>query len=309
MSTNIFRRISQGAFLLAMTYVAWAHQYFGGGPGGRPPIDAFCPFGGLESLYGYIAYGEFIKRTNLSSLVLLVGTVITAMVVGRAFCGWICPLGTMQEWLNRLGKKFTGKTIEVPQAIDKYLRYTKYVVLLVIIALTWYTGTLIFRDIDPWVAYAHIFGGWEKLAERPVGLVLLVITLLGTVFIDRLWCKYLCPFGAFLGIFHRFSLVKINADQDSCHSCKVCERKCSMQVKVISDNTNERECIACGECVAKCPSKGTLAMRYKTKPISILMVGVLTVGLFMGTYLTAKSMGLWITKGKTSVHTEEKGHE
>ncbi|ABO48715.1 4Fe-4S ferredoxin, iron-sulfur binding domain protein [Desulforamulus reducens MI-1] len=288
-----------------MTYVAWAHQFFGGGPNGRPPIDAFCPFGGLESLYGFIAYGEFIKRTNLSNVILLVGTILTAIVVGRAFCGWICPLGTLQEWLNRLGQRIMGKNFSPPEKIDRYLRSLKYLFLLLIIALTWHTGTLVFRDLDPWVAYAHIFGGWEKLTERPIGLILLVVTLVGAIFIDRLWCKYLCPLGAFLGLFHKFSLVKLGVDQQQCVQCGKCERKCTMQVSILQDHVQGSECIACGECVNHCVKPGTLAMRFGKKTISILMVGIITIGLFMGTYLAAKSTGLWITKGNAQIHMEE----
>ena len=160
---QIFRLISQLFFLSIVTIAGFRHQILGGGPSGSPPVDSICPFGAIESLYKLLATGKFIDKIDWSAIVLLIGAIISTIIVGRYFCGWICALGTMQELFGKLGLKIFKKRFEVNARLDKSLRYLKYVLLAIILYFTWKTGILVIRPYDPFAAYSHIPAGFEEL--------------------------------------------------------------------------------------------------------------------------------------------------
>lgn len=293
MSVKIFRRVSQLSFLLLMTYGAVIHQIKGGGPQGTAPVDALCPFGGMETLYKLLAYGDFLKRTNTSNLFLLAGVLVMALVVRKSFCSWICPLGTMQEWLGSIGKKIFGRSFSLPAIIDRPLSYFKYLVLLLVLALTWYTGDLVFRAYDPWVAYAHLYNGFASVfSEYPFALSILGLTMLLAVFTDRPWCRYACPLGALLEILARFGIVRLRRDQNTCLNCNLCRRACAHNMQ--DDATG---CNSCTECATACPVPGALQFSAGKKVISPLLVGVLTLSIFFLSYGIAKWTGIWNSRG------------
>ncbi|MFZ5648692.1 MAG: 4Fe-4S binding protein [Bacillota bacterium] len=287
------RRTSQFLFLGFMTFAAVLHQIRGGGPQGTAPVDALCPFGGIEALYKLLAYGEFLKRTNTSNLVLLAGVVIMALVAGKSFCSWICPLGTLQEWLGSVGKRLFGRTFHLPGPVHRILSKLKYVVLALVLAFTWYTGDLIFRAYDPWVAYAHLYNGVAGVFEEyPFALILLGLTLLLALFTDRPWCRYACPLGALLEILGRLGLVRLRINEDTCLNCNRCSKACSQKLK-----GGAAECNGCADCVSACPVPGTLRFTAGKRVVAPLMVGVITLGIFLGTYGVAKAAGIWNSKG------------
>ena len=92
--------------------------------------------------------------------------------------------------------------------------------------------------------------------------ILILIVLLSIV-IHRPFCKYICPLGAFYGLFNRFSFLKLKCNQETCTSCGACAKICKMQVDP-SKTPNSAECIRCGECVKACPAK-SLSMNFKNK--------------------------------------------
>lgn len=255
-------------------------------------VDALCPFGGLETLGSLLASGALIKRIALSSVLLLVAAVITAVVFRRAFCGRICPLGYLQELFGGLGKRVFGRRFEMPSWLDRPARYLKYVVLALILAFTWSTGELVIRTYDPWVAYNHIASP-ELFTENLAGLIVLVVVLLGSLLYDRFFCKYACPMGAFLGLISRFSVFKVRRDENACIDCKLCDKACPVNVEVsTSDTVADPECIDCGECVAACPAKGALGVRTRSgSTLSPLTAAILTVGTFAVLVLAATATG------------------
>jgi len=150
-------------FFLFLVHVAYDHQVKGGGPRGTPSVEAYCPFGGLESLYQFLTTGGFIRRIEPSAMVLFAALLLLTLVVSRGFCGWICPLGSVQEWLGMLGRKLFKRRFNPTGDWDRYLRYFKYIVLAAIISLTWYLGSLVFRDYDPFLAFFHLGSGMDEL--------------------------------------------------------------------------------------------------------------------------------------------------
>ncbi|MBI9106362.1 MAG: 4Fe-4S binding protein [Spirochaetales bacterium] len=293
-----FRLLILAAFVIFITYQAYMHQVKGGGPDGAPSIHALCPYGGLESLYTLFASGELIDKIYLGTMALFIITVITAIVFRRGFCGWICPLGGLQEFFARLGRKLMRRQLTMPRAIDKYLRYLKYAVLILTAVYSWRTASIWVGPYDPWAAYGHLGEGLPAVwKEFPVGLSILLITFIGSFFYDRFFCKYLCPMGGLLGIISKISPFKIKRDESACISCNLCTKVCPVNIDVAKvQAVTSAECINCQECTSVCPEKGALTNIFSVKnktAIKPMVVGISILVVYFGGIAIAKAAGLY----------------
>ncbi|HBD95190.1 MAG: hypothetical protein A2015_04705 [Spirochaetes bacterium GWF1_31_7] len=291
-------------FLVFVTVMSFRHQIIGGGPKGSPSVDAICPFGGLESIYQVVTKGEFLKRTYTSNMILLSGTIILAVLLGRFFCGWICALGWMQEIFGKLGRLiFKKKRFIIPSSVDKWLRYVKYIILAVIIYFTWKAGDMVVRAYDPFAAYAHLPSGFgELLDEFLIGTVILFGSLLISVFYERFFCKYICPLGAFLGILSKISPFAIYREKKTCTHCDLCNTTCQMNIEIAQvEKVRSAECIGCLECVTVCPTKKeTLKVKsfgVYVRPVFVALIGV---GIYLVIVLFTNLTGVWKT-GETTL--------
>jgi NapH/MauN family ferredoxin-type protein len=287
----------QGGFLAFMTWTGYRHQVLGGGPEGVPPVDALCPFGGMESLYGFLSSGTWLRRVAPSALVLLVIVAVVTLLLGRVFCGWICPLGTIGEWTAKLSSRLGIRRREMPETLDRPLRFLKYVVLVVILGFTWKLGTLAWRAYDPWVAWMHLSAGIEGMAEAPWSFAVLFGTVIGaSLFIERFWCRYLCPLGALLAPLQKLSPFKVRRSEEHCIHCHLCSKSCPVRLDPEStDVTASAECIACGACVSGCPKEKALFFGTRSRVLSVAAIGLLGVGLYLGGYGLARASNLWAT--------------
>jgi polyferredoxin len=270
---HAFRRVVQLAFAAFITWVTVVRVIAGEGSGSTTASpEAYCPFGGLETLYKYLTSGgSFVSHTHLSNLVVAIAVLATALLLRSAFCGWICPLGFLQDifhgfsawlqkrfvplrkpqrWLARHGQKIWA-------FLDKYLRFVKYGVLVWAVSGAAIYGVMVFRDYDPWSALINI-AEWSLTP----GLVILGLTLLGSLFVERPWCRYACPLGAISGLLGKLSPVYIKRDAAACTSCKICTKACPMGLQVHTANTiTSVDCIACLECVGECPREGAMQVK------------------------------------------------
>lgn len=294
--TQVIRLIVQLFFLGIVTFAAVRHQMLGGGPKGVPPIDGICPFGGLEAIYKFLTSGQFIEKLDWSDFALLGGVVTLAIFLGRYFCGWICALGTMQELFGKLGFLIFKKKFIIPSKIDGVMRYLKYGVLVWALYFTWKTGTLFIRPYDPFAAYAHIPAGWSELwGTFAVGLIILIVSLVASMFVDRFFCKYACPLGAFLGILSKVSLFKIKREDNTCTHCNICNKSCPVNLDIAGkEKIDSAECIGCLECVISCPTgKETLKTTILGKKINPIVVAILGVVIYLGIVAVANITGYW----------------
>lgn len=268
--------------LLLSTVMGLLHQF--GTSFKAAPIDAFCPFGGLESLYIFITAGGFLKRIALSSFILLIATIVLAFVFRRTFCGNICPLGTLQEFFEKLRGKFFRKRFVIPEKADKYLRYLKYLILVLVLEETFRLGYLVIRPYDPWAAYHHIASA-DLFIEFPVGFAVLLIALAGSFLYDRFFCKYMCPMGAFLGIVGKAGYFRIKRIEATCINCELCTKVCPVNIKVHEvREVVDAECLNCNECVNKCPVENTLVIASPSgrKKVKAAWFTVITFLVFFG---------------------------
>lgn len=276
-----------------ITYESYMHQILGGGK--APSIHALCPYGALESLYALLFMGSFINKIYSGTVVLLVLTVILAILFRRSFCGLLCPFGALQEVFARIGQKLFKKRFIIPRKVDGVARYLKYVVLVFTVGMAWYYGSLWMSPYDPYVAYSHLSGISGLIEENPlaiISVILLLITVIGSVLYDRFFCKYLCPVGAFYAIIGKISPTKVERDDSLCIHCKLCNKSCPVNIEVEKeDKITDAECLNCNECVLACPVKGALQVKTARKTIHPLAMLLIVVGLFFGTIFVAQLTG------------------
>lgn len=306
-ATGILRKISLTFFLIASTILIYLHSktsYF-------PSVDFICPFGGLETLYKFISSSTFISKVTTGNIVLLAITLFLGIFFGRVFCGWICSFGALQGAVRWVGSKIIKKRIIINTKIDKILRLIKYPLLFLILFFTYKTASLIIRPFDPWTTYGHIFSGLsEILAEFLGGFIVLIAVIVGSFFIDRFFCKYACPLGAFLGIIRVFNINTITRDKDTCILCKKCNNVCPVNIDIMSsEKVKSAECINCFECISICPTKKqTLKLKTFGKKLNPLIIGIIAISLFLavfllGTLLPIKGLAIPIMKKTVTIQS------
>jgi len=220
---------------------------------------AYCPFGVIASLWPLVTTGKFAPKIHPSSLILGVGAILSALVAGAAFCGWVCPLGALEAALNWLRAKLRIRELRVPKLADRLLRYGRYVTLVGIIYATAVTAKLWFADYDP---YYTIFSldwlfAFDWAASWPAYVVSAAVVV-GSLFIPRLWCRYLCPLGGLLNLVQRISPIKVRRHAPTCISCKRCDRVCPTRLEVSTAGAVKQNCVMCLRCTSACPIPGAL---------------------------------------------------
>lgn len=224
-------------------------------------LHAICPFGGAVSIYDLLTDGTYAQKTHPSSFILMIIVFVLAIGFGPAFCGWVCPMGSIQEWVGALGRRLFKKRYNawLPPRLDKGLRYLRYGVLVWVLYMTASTGKLIFETYDP---YAALFNLWSSELSI-IGLALLGAVLLLALFVERPFCKYACPYGAVLGLTNLFRVFAIRRNASTCISCSACTKACPMNIDVAKAKTvRDHQCISCLRCTSeqKCPVKATVLL-------------------------------------------------
>ena len=261
-------------FFVLIALIAVNHSLEEAGSGGLPilssaSLHALCPFGGVVSTYQYATTGTFVKKTHESSFILMWIVFALTLLLGPVFCGWVCPLGSVQEWLGKLGKKIFRRkyNLFIPYKYDRILRYLRYLMLGWVVYMTAVTGKLVFADIDPYFALFNFWTGEVAVA----GLVILGLVLAGSLLVERPFCKYACPYGAILGIFNLFRIFKIKRNASTCTSCEACDRSCPMNIPVsTATSVRDHQCISCMKCTSEqaCPVENTVALTTGNMEVS-----------------------------------------
>ena len=217
-----------------------------------------CPIGALQAVLGS---RDFKFSFYVTGFLVFIGA-----LTGRFVCGWLCPVGLIQELLHKIPIQWKIRTFKG----DKLLRYTKYIVLAVFVVLL----PSVIRDIigqgTPWfcklICPAGTLEGalpllmMDETLRTATGalfywkLALLVLTLLACLVLYRPFCKYLCPLGAVYALFNPIAVLRYKPDMDKCTHCGACQAVCGMNIDPVAQ-ANHPECIHCGRCKAICPHK------------------------------------------------------
>lgn len=160
--------------------------------------EAYCPLGGLLSIGSRFINGASSCQMGETQMFLGIGLLIGILIIGKLFCSYICPIGTVTEWLGRIARKFNLQIRRLPKWLDHGLRLLKYALLFPVLYYTVNSSELFCKTFDPYFAVTTGFGVdvvfWWALAA-------LLVTVVGSFFIQQFWCKYLCPLGALSNIF------------------------------------------------------------------------------------------------------------
>ena len=247
----------------------------------------------IKVLFITLINNTFTLDSMLVPILTLVAVIPITMLWGRFFCGYLCAFGSMQELLNYIAKKLKIKQININYKLDKYLKYIKYIIIVILIILWILNITL--DTINPW----NIFGiyssykGWTDLsAFISIGGFILLLIIISSLFIERVFCRYLCPLGGVFTLISKLRLFHIKKDLNKCIDCNLCSKKCPMNIDVNKETSEynkvkSSECIDCFKCINSCPVNALY-----TKPNEALTgsVAALTIaGLYYGGTLIANS--------------------
>lgn len=231
-------------------------------------IERYCPFGGLETAWSLITAQRFSCATGELNVSLFLAVVVLALIARKSFCSWICPVGTVHEWLGRaagwgrsvLGaKRRGGRTglLDVPTRTDRRLRWLRVVVLVAVLGATGASGELLFRPCDPF----YVLFSFHGHDVEPWSYAVLAVLLGSGVVVAMAWCRYLCPLGVALWPFSRIGLLRIRRDSAKCTDCGLCDRACPHGLQASSaPAVVSGECTLCLECRAACPTQGSLSV-------------------------------------------------
>ena len=264
-SLMTIRHRLQAAVVFAMFLIGLRHVLPGETSRGGA-LDFFCPFGGVETLLPLLLRGDTLRTTGLLSLAILVAVVGLSLLAGRAFCGWLCPLGAVQDGLAGAARRLSGEKRHIrgkksparfptrlPAALDRPLRYAKYVILALIVLAS---ITAVYPPLHRFCPVHALFG----LRLTPLLWGVLLTFVATSLLVERFSCKYLCPLGALLAITNRFAPLRLVVDPARCNQCGRCNHECPMDVVDAYPQSAGADCIRCLECLETCARKETITL-------------------------------------------------
>jgi len=226
---------------------------------GTRSFEDYCPFGGVESLWGLIKAGEFSCALGPLNLSLGIALIVLTLLSKKSFCGWACPIGFLGELCGHAGTKTFKRKLLPPKRVDMVLKLLRYVVLVVFLVLTYRTGELILRGYDP---YYLIFSGFGHGTVGLVSYITLGVLLVAALVVPMSFCRYLCPLGAVFDPFSRVGVMKITRDDAACTACGDCQTACPHNLPVPElGAVRSRDCTNCLECIDACPEKNVLRLQ------------------------------------------------
>lgn len=235
---------------------------------GTVSIEDYCPFGPVE---GVVRLAEnllsggaasFVGPVTVRNLGVLLSVLVLVLLTKKTFCSWLCPFGAVFEGLGALGRRLRLPLWRPARRLDRRLRRLRHVMLLSLVVLTAWAGTLVFKQIDPF--YALFSLGAEVLPWPAYGL--LAVLLLGALFHPGLWCHYLCPLGSALDPVSRLGRIRVARVADSCTRCGACAVACPQRIPVPRrERVTDAHCTNCLTCLDACPEPAALELRLEWK--------------------------------------------
>ena len=225
-------------------------------------VEGWLPIEGLMQLKYFFITGD-IPRVHAAGFFLFSAFLLTSLVFRKAFCSWLCPVGTVSEYLWKLGRAIFRRNFQLPRWADIALRSLKYLVLsFFVYAVASMSAAAIAEFLGS--SYAVIVDvrmlNFFRYLGSTTALVILGIAV-ASIFIQNFWCRYLCPYGAFLGLVSLISPTRITRNLSSCIDCAKCAKACPAALPVDKlIQIRSAECTGCLECVAVCPAKDALTM-------------------------------------------------
>ncbi len=249
-------------------------------------------FSEIGKVYSMIIKGEFNLSQALPSLTAAAAIIPITIIFGRFFCGWMCAFGTFNDFIYIAFQKIFKKEFKVNEKLNSVLKYVKYLVLVFIIYFVWTQGNSTLNDYSPWNAFAQIGNFPDAMLQYTFGFIVLAIIAVGAMFIERFFCRYLCPLGAIFSIISRIKIFKIKKPNDKCGKCRLCTNNCSMGIDLYKMNkVSSGECINCLKCIDVCPRKNTQAS-IASQEINPAFASAVAIAAFTGIYAASSALSV-----------------
>ena len=286
---------------IGIQFYVHVHQVFHGDPitVTRPPgVEGFLPIGGLLAWKNFLLTGIW-DPIHPAAMVIIGFAGIISLFLRKSFCGWLCPIGTLSEWLWKAGGRLLGRNYRIPHWLDYPLRSLKYIL------LGFFFWVVLSMDRN--AVRGFLQGPYYKMADvnmlyfftRMSALTAMVLGILtlSSLFIRNFWCRYLCPYGALMGLFALLSPTLIQRDPTNCIDCRRCLKTCPYHLPVhIKTRIRSPECNGCMECALVCPVKDTLQLNTKgfgKKSWSPVRLSLVIIGSFIVFVYVAEITGHW----------------
>jgi len=274
----------------------------------RPPgVEGWLPIAGLMNLKAWLETGR-VPAIHAAAAILLAAFLLISFLFRKSFCSWLCPIGTLSEYLWRAGRQLFGRNFLLPRAVDIPLRSLKYLLLGFFL---WAIGGMSAAAIEAFMQSPYGLIADVKMLNffRHLGttaaIVLSVLVILSLP-VQNFWCRYLCPYGALVGLFSLLSPLRIRRDPVTCIDCARCARACPAWLPVDRlIQVRSAECTGCLECVAVCPVAGALelsAPRRLPVPAWVMAAGIAIV--FLALTGWAQFSGHWRTDLPAKVYLD-----
>jgi polyferredoxin len=309
--SQAYRRSFQIAFLLLNVWIGGAfyfwvrrfelgvHDRMTARPAG---VEGWLPIAGLMNLKYWLGTGR-VPEIHPAAFFLFITFFAIAFLFRKAFCSWLCPVGTLSEYLWRAGRQILRRNFLLPRWIDLPLRGLKYLLLGFFV---WAVANMSADAVEQFmhspygaIADVRMLNFFRYLGET--ACIVLGVLVIASVLIQNFWCRYLCPYGALLGLVSLLSPLRIRRYESACIDCAKCAKACPSSLpvdKLIS--IKSAECTGCLECVAVCPAEGALQMSLPRwthppkdgrLPAWAMAIGIAV--LFFGIVGFAKTAGYW----------------
>ena len=265
----------------------------------RPPgVEGFLPIGGLMGWKLFIQTGIW-DPVHPAAMVILGFAGLVSLLLRKSFCGWFCPVGTLSEWLWRLGRRLFGKNYRLPAWLDVPLRSLKYLLLGFFVKTIFsMSGPAILGFLQsPYYRMSDVKMLYLFTRMSLVTMVVLIVLILSSLLIRNVWCRYLCPYGALMGLLATISPTRIARNPDTCISCQSCSQTCPYHLSVDTKRQIvSPECNGCMECTRVCPVEDTLDLKTMgtgKRGWAQAGMGAVVIGIYVAMVYVAGITGHW----------------
>jgi polyferredoxin len=295
---------------LGYRFYQFVQHFVAGGPFVERPsaVDAFLAIGGLMAFKYFVLTG-IVEPVHPSGFIMFAAILGVSLVARKGFCGWICPVGTLSQYLWMTGEKVFGRNFRIKGFTDISLRSLKYLLLgifLFLIGIAMPPNMMALFFISDY--YKVVDVRMMNFFTEMTAVTMWVLIALGALSLlyKNFWCRYLCPYGALLGLLGRLSPLKVRRNEEKCVHCHACTKHCPTHIDVEQkDVVKSEECFGCMTCVSRCPAEGALDLTLKTgKRVSIVKAWLFPVVLLAVFYLVI-AIGMATDKWHSKIPYED----
>lgn len=308
--------------LIGIQFYLWVHYYESGGAAHdvpRPPgVEGWLPIAGFMN-FKYLLGTGHVPAIHPAAMFLFIAFSLMSLLLKKAFCSWICPVGTLSEHLWKLGRRIFRRSLHLPRWVDLPLRGLKYLLLGFFAVVI---GSMSAQAIGEFmhtsyglIADVKMLNFFREIGST--GVVVIAVLALLSVVIENFWCRYLCPYGALMGLASLLSPMKIRRDAEACIECGKCSKACPAHLPVDRlVQIRSVECTACLACVASCSTQDALQFalpprraetaeaRWHHRIVSPIALAGILAFIFLGAILYARATGHWQTPTPRDLYFE-----